>query len=68
MWIQLFRLHFSSNCLYWILEKTRSCIIPKDPEWLNDHILEFQQTWNEVLEHRKNGTLPSDKKSTTLVL
>jgi putative phage-type endonuclease len=53
---------------YWILEKTRSCIIPKDPEWLNDHILEFQQTWNEVLEHRKNGTLPSDKKVSTLIL
>jgi len=54
---------------YWILEKTRSCIIPKDPEWLNNHILEFQQTWNEVLEHRKNGTLPLDKKVTsTLIL
>jgi hypothetical protein len=47
---------------YWILEKTRSCIIDKDPQWITDHILEFQQTWNEVLEHRKNGTLPQEKQ------
>jgi putative phage-type endonuclease len=53
---------------YWILEKTRSCIIDKDPQWITDHILEFQQTWNEVLEHRKNGTLPQPKEKGILVL
>jgi putative phage-type endonuclease len=53
---------------YWILEKTRSCIVPKDPEWLNDHIEEFQSVWNEVLEHRKNGTLPQPKDKGILVL
>jgi hypothetical protein len=53
---------------YWILEKTRSCIIPKDPEWLNDHIEEFKSVWNEVLEHRKNGTLPQPKDKGILVL
>lgn len=53
---------------YWILEKTRSCIIDKDPQWITDHIVEFQQTWNEVLEHRKNGTLPQPKEKGILVL
>jgi len=53
---------------YWILEKTRSCIIEKDPQWITDHIQEFQQTWNEVLEYRKTGTLPEDKKKGILVL
>jgi len=53
---------------YWILEKTRSCIIEKDPDWITDHILEFQQTWNEVLDHRKNGTLPQEKQKGILAL
>jgi putative phage-type endonuclease len=53
---------------YWILEKTRSCIISKDPEWLNDHIEEFKSVWNEVLDHRKNGTLPQPKDKGILVL
>jgi len=53
---------------YWILEKTRSCIVEKDNQWITDHILEFQQTWNEVLEHRKNGTLPQEKSKGILVL
>lgn len=53
---------------YWILEKTRSCIIDKDSEWLTDHIQEFTNLWDEVLEHRKNGTLPQPKEKGILVL
>jgi len=58
----------SWNVVYWILEKTRSALITKDPEWLTTHIQEFKETWEEVLEYRKTGLLPQPKDKGILVL
>ena len=53
--------------VYWILGSIKEDFVPKDPQWLPNHIEGLTAFWNEVLEHRKNGTLPSkadEKKST----
>jgi len=47
---------------YWVLEKTRCKLIKKDLEWMSSHIGEFKSTWDEIMEHSKNGTLPGEKK------
>jgi putative phage-type endonuclease len=55
--------------VYWTLVKHRSLNVPKDPTWLETHLPHFQETWNQILEHRQNGTLPEDpKKNVVLTL
>jgi putative phage-type endonuclease len=49
--------------VYWILNSMKEEFVAKDPDWLPRHIDAFQAFWNEVLEHRKNGTLPAPIKS-----
>lgn len=55
----------SDTCqiIYWILSSTKEDFVPKDPKWLSDHIERMTIFWGEVLEHRKNGTKPEEKKS-----
>ncbi len=48
--------------VYWILTSIKEDFVPKDPLWLSSHIEGLTRFWNEVLDHRKNGTLPDDKK------
>ncbi len=45
--------------VYWILSSIKEGFQHKDPKWFPSHIEELTTFWNEVLEHRKNGTLPS---------
>ena len=59
---------FEWNVIFWIVEKTRTSLVQKDPSWLTDHIQSFKQTWDEVLEYRKTGTLPVPKEKGILVL
>jgi len=59
---------FEWNVIFWIVEKTRTSLVQKDPCWLTDHIQSFKQTWDEVLEYRKSGTLPVPKEKGILVL
>jgi len=47
-----------TQCVYWILQDIKEGFVKYDPEWLPKHIDAVQAFWNEVLEHRKNGTLP----------
>ena len=56
----------SDDCqvVYWILGSIKEDFVPKDPNWLPNHIEGLTQFWNEVLEHRKNGTLPTTKATT----
>jgi len=51
----------SDDCqrVYWILNSIKEDFVPKDPTWLPNHLEGLTQFWNEVLEHRKNKTLPS---------
>lgn len=52
----------TTQVIYWLLTSIKEDFVPKDTEWLPKHFEGLSQFWNEVLEHRKNGTLP-DKKA-----
>jgi putative phage-type endonuclease len=49
----------TTQVIYWLLTSIKEDFVPKDPEWLPKHLEGLTQCWNEVLEHRKQGTLPS---------
>ena len=44
--------------VYWILGSMKEGFVTKDPQWLSSHLDALTTFWNEVLEHRKNGTRP----------
>jgi putative phage-type endonuclease len=48
----------TTQVIYWLLNSIKEDFVPKDPEWLPKHLEGLTQFWNEVLEHRKQGTLP----------
>jgi putative phage-type endonuclease len=48
----------TTQVIYWLLTSIKEDFVPKDPEWLPKHLEGLTQFWNEVLEHRKQGTLP----------
>jgi putative phage-type endonuclease len=52
--------------VYWVLTSIKEDFVPKDPNWLSDHLPALQDFWTEVLEHRLKGTRPSEKKLPTL--
>lgn len=54
--------------VYWVLQSTKKDFVPKDPNWLSDHLPALQAFWNEVCEHRKNGTRPEEKQVASLDL
>lgn len=49
--------------IYWVLGSIQEKFVPRDPTWMSRHLDGLRTFWNEVLEHRKNGTFPEDKKS-----
>jgi hypothetical protein len=51
-----------TQVIYWILNGIKEDFVPKDPNWLPNHLEGLRSFWNEVLEHRKNGTKPEEKK------
>jgi hypothetical protein len=54
--------------IYWVLQSTKKDFVPKDPNWLSDHLPQLQAFWDEVVEHRRNGTRPEEKKCHSLDL
>jgi len=61
----------TTQVIYWLLNSIKEDFVPKDPEWLPKHLEGLTQFWNEVLEHRKHGTLPpkpEEKKIASLDL
>lgn len=61
----------TTQVIYWLLTSIKEDFVPKDPEWLPKHLEGLTQFWNEVLEHRKHGTLPpkpEEKKIASLDL
>lgn len=44
--------------IYWILQSIKEDFVKKDPNWLPSHIEQLSAFWNDVVEHRKNGTKP----------
>jgi hypothetical protein len=47
--------------VYWILQSIKSVFVPKDPNWLPDHIVQLQSFWDDVVRHRTEGTKPTPK-------
>lgn len=45
--------------VYWILGSIKEGFVAKDPNWLSSHIDALTSFWNEVVEHRANGTTPA---------
>lgn len=54
--------------VYWILGSMKEGFVTKDPDWLPSHMDDLTKFWNEVLEHRKNGTRPEEKKNVSMDL
>lgn len=54
----------SDDCrmIYWVLTHMKKDFVPKDPNWLPDHIEQLQQFWDEIIQHRTNGTKPEEIK------
>ena len=44
--------------VFWSLTSIKKDFVPKDPNWLSDHIGDLETLWAEVLRHREQGTLP----------
>jgi putative phage-type endonuclease len=49
--------------VYWILQSIKEEFVPQDKAWITDHIGQLQTFWDEVLEHRANGTKPAPKSN-----
>lgn len=52
----------NTQVIYWMLQSIKEDFVPRDPKWLGDHIEQLQTFWNEVVEHRRNGTHPVGKQ------
>ena len=55
-----------AQMIYWVLQSIKEDFVPRDPNWLSNHIEGLSAFWNEVLEHRKNGTKPEEKPKNNL--
>lgn len=44
--------------IYWVLSDIKEDFVPKDPNWLSDHLSELREFWNDVERHRAAGTRP----------
>jgi putative phage-type endonuclease len=54
--------------LYWVLVQKRRKLIMRDPDWMPQHFPEMKATWDEIVEHRKAGTVPVSKEKVILEL
>jgi putative phage-type endonuclease len=52
--------------VYWVLQSMKKDFVPKDPNWLSDHLPALQSFWDEVCAHRAAGTRPADKTVASL--
>ena len=57
-----------AQMIYWVLGSIKQDFVPKDPEWLPKHLEGLTKFWDEVVQHRTNGTRPEEKKLPTLDL
>ena len=44
--------------IYWVLTDIKKDFVPKDPNWLSDHLSELRAFWDDVERHRAAGTRP----------
>jgi hypothetical protein len=48
-----------AQMIYWVLTSIKEDFVPKDQNWLSTNLPALKAFWDEVVEHRKNGTLPT---------
>ena len=48
--------------VYWILQSMKKDFVPKDPNWLSDHLPALQSFWDDVCRYRSTGTRPEEKQ------
>lgn len=53
--------------VYWIFEKHRLSVVPRDLQWLSTNLDSFREIWTKVQEHRSAGTLPDHPKEKTVL-
>ena len=54
---------------YWSLNNWRSITVKHDLEWLPKNLPSLTSVWEEIVNHRTNGTIPqSPREKTTLML
>lgn len=53
---------------YWVFEKYRIKLVPKDPNWLPSNIQSFTEVWETVRKHREAGTLPDHPKEKNILV
>jgi hypothetical protein len=46
--------------LYWILQSIKEDFVKKDPNWLPTVLPPLRVFWDEVVQHRTNGTRPEE--------
>ena len=44
--------------VYWVLTDIKKDFVPKDQNWLSDHLSELRAFWDDVERHRASGTKP----------
>lgn len=54
--------------VYWVMTHWRKQLVLKDPEWMPMHFPEMKATWDEIIQHRADGTVPKPKDKGILVL
>ncbi len=54
--------------VHWILSCWRISTVKRDYTWMDTHIDDLRQVWDEVIEHRKNGTVPEKPEKITEAL
>lgn len=55
------------NMVYWHLNQYRIKHVVHEESWLLDNMESFQSVWNDVVQHREAGTLPSHPKEKTIL-
>jgi putative phage-type endonuclease len=55
------------STVYWVFEKYRLSVVPRDRTWLPTNLESFREIWNTVQAHRAAGTLPEHPKEKTIL-
>lgn len=53
--------------VFWVLVKYKVQSVDKDTTWLDTNLPYFQKTWNDIVEHRLNGTVPEHPKEKNIL-
>lgn len=54
--------------VHWVLGNWRVSNVKRDYTWMDTHIDELKETWNEVVHHRLNGTVPEKPEKVSEVV